>query len=228
LNEIKGGEDLVAQAIAQIGSRIDTLEAQNSSNASEELARYRQAYRVFAGRLFESVKSRQLNPEQSYPFRQALARSYEYGEKEQMAKAAAMFKELDAQRPNDFVNLRGLARCHRRLGEVEQAMSAYNRLVEGLSEDSRDWWRMQIERLAYYLEVHKGDPKAAGEVLLQIRTLRNLKGDKMLSWKQFAELELQAAAVAGGGAATTSSPATRNVPAIQPATRNQEPTTRGS
>lgn len=216
LNEIKGGEDLVAQAIAQVGSRIDTLEAQNSADSPGELARYRQAYRVFAQRLFESVKSRQLTAEQSYPFRQALARSYEFGEKEQVAQAAALFKELDAQRPNDFVNLRGLARCHRRMGEVEEAMSAYNRLVDGLNEDSRDWWRMQIERLAYYLEARKGDPKAAGEVLLQIRTLRNLKGDKMLSWKQFGELEQQASVARGVGAASTSAPAPSSAPASRP------------
>jgi hypothetical protein len=96
-------------------------------------------------------------------------------------------------------------------------MSAYNQLVDGLSEDSRDWWRMQIERLAYYLEAHKGDPKAAGEVLLQIRTLRNLKGEKMLSWKQFGDLELQAAAVAGAGATTAPSSAPASAPAA-PAT----------
>ncbi len=200
LQDTKGSEELLTQAILQISTRIDSLEAQTDPAAQQELQRYSKAYRDFAQQLFDSARQQNLSPEQMYPYRQALARAYEMDGDDQVKQALTMYHELDKQKPNELLNLRGLARCYRKLNEPARAMEYYNHLLDGLPDNSPDWWRIQLERLAYLVQSRPTDRQAMQDVLLQIRLLRDSRGEKAAAYEQLGQIEAHAQAALGGPA----------------------------
>ena len=110
-------------------------------------------------------------------------------------------------------NIRGLARCYRRLGKNKQAMDHYDRLIDGLPEKSAVWWRAQLERLEFFLEVYADNAEGVRDVLLHIRQLRRYFGGGLGGFhKQFGVIEgkagelLKAASPTGMSAGKTGGP----------------------
>ncbi len=209
LEKLKGAEDLLVEMINQIRVRIDRLELQAEADSQAQLRKYRQAYRAFAERLYDSAQGRNLTPEQMYPFEQALAGALEQGSQEDATRALAMYEKLDAAKPNEAGNIRGLARCYARLGRSKQAMEQYDKLLSGLPEGSAAWWRVQIERLEFCLSAYGKDADALKDVLVHIRQLRRFKGSALGDYyKQFGVIEGRATdllkAAAPNGEASTS------------------------
>jgi len=171
LRNLSGAHELVAEAIRQIRIRIERLEQQPRRDVAERLRAYRQAYKFFAERLYTWAKDRKLPPEKMYAYKQVAAGAWESGSRDELAKALRLYQELDRARPRDAVNIRGLARCYRGLGKNRQAMEYYTRLVNGLPQKSSRWWRAQLERLEFALEMYKADAQGLRDILLQIRVL---------------------------------------------------------
>jgi len=203
LQGLPGADKLVAETVRQIQVRIDRLETQTDPQSRQKLRDYREAYRVFAERLHESAKARNLTKEQMYPFDLALAGAYEFGTEEQAAEALELYLKLDQVRPNEATNIRGLARCYRRLGKYSQAMKQYDRLIDGLPECSNAWWRAQLERLQFFIELPTRTSGSLEDVISHISVLRRFKGSKLGGlWEQFAALENKAKRLLGKSSPT--------------------------
>ena len=189
LETFRGAEVLLAEMVNQIRTRIDRRELDTDPQAQQELEKYRQAYRVFANRLHKFALDKKLSAQQMYPFEQALAGAFEFSA-EDAAKALALYEKLDRARPNEAINIRGLARCYRRLGRNKEAMEYYDRLIEGLPEGSAAWWRAQLERLRFFLQTHVGDAEGLKDALVHVRQLRRYKGSQLGGFhRQFGAIE---------------------------------------
>ena len=213
LEKFRGAESLLAETINQIRVRIDRLEIQTDTQSRGQLRKYRQAYRVFAERLYRTATARKLPEEQMYPFEQARAGAYEFGSRQEAAEALELYEKLDKARPNEAMNIRGLARCYRRLGKNKQAMDHYDRLIDGLPEKSAVWWRAQLERLEFFLEAYADNAEGLRDALLHIRQLRRYFGGGLGGFhKQFGVIEgkagelLKAASPTGMSAGKTGGP----------------------
>lgn len=190
LEKLTGAEELLAETVNQIRVRIDRLEVQTDPSSAAEIQKYRKAYRVFAERLYGTAKGRGLSAKQMYPFEQALAGAYEFGTAEEAAKALEMYRKLDEARPSEAMNIRGLARCLRRVGKSKEAMEYYDRLIDGLPGKSASWWRAQLERLEFFLEAHGDDADGLRDLLVHIRQLRRYFGGGLGGFhKQFGVIE---------------------------------------
>lgn len=205
LQALRGAEELVAATIAQIRTRIARLEIRTDPRSARELAKYRQAYKAFAARLYKFAEARYRDdPEKDkkmYRFAQALAGAYEFGTKEEAEDALRRYERLHKERPKDGDNIRGIARCYRRLGNHKAAGEQYERLVRGLPEDTEAWWRAQLERLQFFLAAYGSDAEVVDDVLLHIRQLRRFKGWKLGGFRSgFAALEDRAKELVRGRA----------------------------
>ena len=188
--------DLVAEAIDQIRERIETLQHHTDAQARAKLAKLRGAYKVFAKKLYDWAKAKWAGSKDGarrmYAFKQALAGAYESGSKAEAGEALAIYQELARQDDDDWLNIRGLARCYRRLGKTAEAKKHYERLTEGLPETSTPWWRVQLELLGFYVQSFGDKVESLEMILLQIRRLR-YRDNKMSGYlKQFNDLERQA------------------------------------
>ncbi|MCK4625441.1 MAG: hypothetical protein KAV00_09040, partial [Phycisphaerae bacterium] len=142
----KGAETLIAEAIDKIHVHIRQLEFRHDAKSKKKLADLKKAYRVFSEELYkwalqEKKKKEQKNEKKEdiaawmYGYRQALASAYESsGNIDEVKKSLEMFTQLDKAKSGQAMNIRGLARCYRRLGKNTEAMKQYDRLVGGLKQ----------------------------------------------------------------------------------------------
>ncbi len=185
--------DLVAEAIDQIRERIETLQYHTDEEARAKLGKLRGAYKVFARKLYDWSKAKWAGSKdrdrRMYAFKQALAGACESGSEPEAGEALAIYQELAKQNADDWLNIRGLARCYRRLGNTDEAKKHYERLTEGLPEMSTPWWRAQLELLGFYVQAFGDKAEALEMMLLQIHRLR-VRDNKMSGYrKQFSDLE---------------------------------------
>ena len=174
-----GVEGLIAQAIEQIYARILRLEFLSDDESRRKLSELRKAYRIFAEKLHAWARQRNIPADKMYGFEQAVAIAYSSSEDiEEVKKAQALFEQLNAEKANQTTNVLGMARCLRRLGKNVEAMAQYTKLVDGLPSESAQWWRAQLERLKFALEICGDDKDALENIRLQIRVLGN-RDDKM-------------------------------------------------
>lgn len=189
----KGSEVLVTKAIDQIHVRILRLEFRSDDKSRKKLADLRKAYRVFAEKLYKWAGQSRTPASQMYGYEQALAIAYASSDKiEEVNKARDMFERLDREKPNQTMNVLGLARCFRRLEKNTDAMKQYDRLINGLPPKSAQWWRAQLERLQFALQIYGDNAEGLESIRLQVRVLR-YKDPKMGEyWELFNTADNQA------------------------------------
>lgn len=188
--------DLVAEAIDQIRERIETLQYHTDDQARAKLGKLRGAYKVFARKLYDWSKAKWAaskdRDRRMYAFKQALAGACESGSAAEVGEALAIYLELAKQNADDWLNIRGLARCYRRLGKTDEAKKHYERLTEGLPEMSTPWWRAQLELLGFCVQSFGDKAEPLEMIQLQIHRLR-VRDNKMSGYlKQFSDLERRA------------------------------------
>ncbi|HUU22267.1 MAG TPA: tetratricopeptide repeat protein [Phycisphaerae bacterium] len=172
-----GTDYLLDRAIAQIAERIERLTYSRDPADKTTLQGLRTSYRLFAEKLQSSLSARGgLTEKQADALKQAVAQAYEFGTVEEVRKSLALYEELARTRPNDANIIRGMARAHRVLGEPRQAIELYDRLRHGLPEGSAAWWRMELERIQYAIDVYKDDEAGLKAIALHVKMLRRRKG----------------------------------------------------
>jgi tetratricopeptide (TPR) repeat protein len=124
-----------------------------------------------------------------YGYEQALAAAYESSDDlEEVKKAMAMFTRLNETKSGRAMNVRGLARCYRRLGKNTEAMKQYDKLVGGLKHKSPQWWRAQLERLQFAI-VALDSPEGLKSIRLQINRLSSKDPRMGGYWEPFNVIE---------------------------------------
>ena len=201
----KGAESLLALAVTQTGEDMERLSYSDDPAAAAKLAELRKAYKLFAEKLYEFISGSDLPESQKASFKQALAHAYEFGTDKEVRKSLELYLALYKTKPNDAGIVRGIARAYRVLSASQQepkkkaeycrkAIEWYDKLIWGLPEKSAHWWRAQLEKWRYVLEVHRDHREALQKIPLQIKILsykdRNMGG----YWKQFRQVEGQAKA----------------------------------
>lgn len=73
----------------------------------------------------------------------------------------------------DHVNIIGMARAHRGLGEYGEAMKQYRHYASGISqaEFPKDYWRAELERSQCHLEGYGSNAQAMKNLVVQINSL---------------------------------------------------------
>jgi len=176
----QGAEDVVGQVIVQVRQRVESLDPVKDA---AELKQYLDNYVRFAEMLYATADSRfkarmEGKPanwldKQMYAYRQILACAYEYSDdKERWPKALEMYRDLARENKQDAINLRGMARCNRKLGANIEAMNQYNALVAGLEKRSPAWWKAQLERAQFAVEVCT--PEEIKKVALELKVLQDV------------------------------------------------------
>ena len=190
----EGVQSLVAGAMDMIRTKMEILQFQPGPEAAAGLKKFRDAYKEFAEKLFEWARAN-VKPEKMYEFRQALAVAYESGTNEQAAKALVIYEDLATQDKGDWINVRGLARCHRTLGNNDQAQKRYEELISNLPEKSDPWWRTHLERVQFYFGLYGDNGEMLERLRITIRRLRlSFSDDRMGEYvDQFGRLEKQIA-----------------------------------
>ncbi len=215
-------EDLLGSAVSQIGERMERLTYDPTPDAQAKLKELRTNYKDFARKLYENVEARKdMTAEQKAPFKQALAHAYEFGSAAEVAKSLSLYNDLAKVRPNDADIIRGQARAYRVQGKApkamdkaRKAMELYDRLRAGLPEQSAAWWRIELERLQYALELYN-DPTNLKAISLHVKVLSK-DGPKLGGYlRQFREVEgkalnrVKALVVGAGGTKTADASAGR-------------------
>ncbi len=199
----KGGDEVVTLVVHQLRQRIESLDP---ARDAAELKQYLDNYARFAEMLHKTAEDRLRAASagkpadwldaQMYVYRQMLAGAYEYSDaktdegRARVAKGLEMYRQLGKQNKTDGVNIRGIARCCRKLGANQEAMNSYNVLVAGLEQRSRMWWKAQLERLRFAVEVHARNPEEMRKIELELQLLidldRNLGGmvDEFMAIRQ--------------------------------------------
>jgi hypothetical protein len=178
----QGAEDVVGQIVVQVRQRIESLDPVKDA---EELKQYLDNYVRFAEMLHATADSRfKANAagkpanwldKQMYAYRQILACAYEYSDDpERLAKALELYRTLAKQNKQDAVNLRGMARCNRKLKANIEAMNQYNALVAGLEKRSPAWWKAQLERIQFAVQVSASSPEEMKKVALELKVLQDV------------------------------------------------------
>jgi len=171
-----GTENLLGRAIAQIGDRIERLTYSRDAEDQATLKDLRASYRLFVEKLRESVGAGGgLSKEQDDALKRAMAHAYEFGTAEEVRKSLELYKELAETRGDDANVLRGMARAYRALGQARKSIELYDRLRHGLPEGTPAWWRIQLERLQYAIQVYRDDPAGLRAIALQVTMLRRKK-----------------------------------------------------
>lgn len=201
LDKLKGREDLIARAVGQIRERIERIQYDRDAAAKAEVDRLRKLLKPRAEELHAFAVKQGFAADKMYTFKQILAGAYESGAPAEVKQALGLYEALHKDRKTDPINVRGLARCHRRLGDAREAMKYYNLMCDALPARSNEWWRIQLERLQFYRDKNRADVKAMRMILLQIRRLSDRDTNLGGYWKQFKELEAEADKVARGSAA---------------------------
>ncbi len=199
----KGTETLILEAIDKIHVHIRQLEFRRDAKSKKKLADLKRAYRVFSEELYkwalqEKKKKEQKNEKKEdiaawmYGYEQALASAYESsGNIEEVKKSLEMFTQLDKTKSGQATNVRGLARCYRRLGKNTEAMKQYDRLVGGLKQKSPQWWLVQLERMQFAVVIFD-NIEGFKSINLQISRLR-YKDQKMGGYREpFSVIENKA------------------------------------
>lgn len=200
-DDATGAEKLLAQAVGQIGDRIERLLFSADPADKAKLKELRNAYKLFAEELYKFVdKSANVTDKQKAPFKQALAHAYEFGSEAEARKSLELYQQLNKQNPNDASIIRGLARAYREMGEPKQAMDHYYRLRRCLPGQSPHWWRAELEYWEYALEIHAGSKAELAKIPVQMHILRDTDRDMGGYWKRFNELEARAEALLGSKA----------------------------
>ncbi|MCD4698979.1 MAG: hypothetical protein K8R91_00185 [Phycisphaerae bacterium] len=182
----KGAEGLITKAIDQIHVRILRLEFRPDAKSRKKLAELRKAYRVFAEKLHTWARQSKMPANQMYGYEQALAIAYASSDNiEDVKKARDMFERLDREKPNQAMNVLGLARCLGRLEKNTDAMKQYDRLTTGLPSKSAQWWRAQLERLQFALQIYGENADGLESIRLQVRVLRHKDSKMGEYWKLF-------------------------------------------
>ncbi len=191
-----GTQDLVAAAVNDIQEQLEVLQYRHGEEDAAKFKAYRDAYLVFAEKLWSLAKARITDPDDLYPYKQALARAYEAGTAEQAARAVKLFDELIEQRKaageEDWLNYRGLARSNWKLGKHDQAKELYEQLKDRLERKSVEWWRTWLELVRLELEMFADQPAALGAIVKQIDRLRDYDVRLGEYLNQFGRAEKQA------------------------------------
>jgi tetratricopeptide (TPR) repeat protein len=178
----QGAEDVVGQIVVQVRQRIESLDPVRDA---VELKQYLDNYVRFAEMLHATAETRfKANAagkpadwldKQMYSYRQNVACAYEYSDdKERLAKALELYRTLAKQNKQDAVNLRGMARCNRKLTANIEAMNQYNALVAGLEKRSPAWWKAQLERLQFAVQVSASSPEEIKKIALEMKLLQDV------------------------------------------------------
>ena len=85
-----------------------------------------------------------------------------------------LVKELQNRTTVDHVNIIGMARAQRGLGNFGEAMAHYRRYTGGLSyiDFPREYWQAELERCQCHLEGYFEKPKAMKNLVIQINSLK--------------------------------------------------------
>lgn len=189
----KGAEGLIAKAIDQIHVRILRLEFLTDAQSRKKLSDLQKAYRIFAEKLYKWAEQSKMPADQMYGFKQALAIAYvSSGDVEEVKKAQDMFERLDKEKPNQVMNVLGLARCFRQLKKDADAMKQYDKMIAGLPPKSAQWWRAQLERLQFALQIYGENADGLGSVRLQVRVLRDRDPKMGEYWELFNAVDSKA------------------------------------
>ena len=143
----------------------------------KELKELMSVFPQFAEKVFEAAKAAvaanpKAPPDAMYPYSQVKALAYEYtDDKEKNKQGLDMYVALNKQKKDDAINIRGMARCYRKLGANMESMNCYNQLVNGLRRLSPDWWKAQLERAQFCVEANSTKTDEIRKVLLELRRL---------------------------------------------------------
>jgi len=201
LDKLQGREDLIARAVGQIRERIERIQYDRDAAAKAEVDRLRKLLKPRAVELYAFATKQGFAADKMYTFKQILAGAYEFGSPDEVKRALGLYEALHKDRKTDPINVRGLARCHRRLGDVREAKKYYDLMCDALPARSNEWWRIQLERLQFHRDIDRGGVKTMRMILLQIRRLSDRDTNLGGYWKQFKELEAEADKVARGSSA---------------------------
>ncbi len=206
--DVPGAEKVLVKIVPDLRVRVERLIHATDKKSADTLAQLLPQYSLFASRLYDFAVKSGFKGEQLVPVQEAKAHSLSLGfgakaaadrkkAEQQAGEALALYASLSKARPNYGPYIRGLARCHRTLGNTKEAMELYDRLIEGLPEKSPEWWRMQLERLQFYMELLDAEKdaqrraKSLDQALLYIKLL----GYKDPNWgglkPQFNEIEVE-------------------------------------
>ena len=85
-----------------------------------------------------------------------------------------LLRTLQNQTTVDHVNIIGMARAHRGLGNYGEAMAQYRRYTEGIPRDKfpRIYWHAELERCQCNLEGYLSSGEAMKNLVIQINSLR--------------------------------------------------------
>lgn len=190
----KGAEEVVAEVVLQVRQRLETLDPRRDA---KDFDKYLKNYLRFAEKLHETAETRFKDKsagqprgwfeQQMYTYDQILAGAYEYTtDKQLLSKALLIYQALAKQNRTDAINIRGQARCNRKLGAYIEAMKLYDKLVAGLPDRSPGWWKAQLERAQFAEEVTTGKERA--KILLQLKLLQDRDPNMGGLAPQFAEV----------------------------------------
>ncbi len=189
-----GAMKLLLIAVPEIGERVERWAFATDAESRQLLTAFRPAYRRFANELYRFAVRQKLDEKSMLPFKRAWAHAHEAGSQQEVEEALKIYEELSKRRElAPFV--RGLARCNRRLGRHKEAMKHYNRLIfGGLVEQTGPWWRAQLERLQFYMEINQTKPSRKGlkNTLTHIRQLQRRDSQMGGYYRQFNAIAAQA------------------------------------
>jgi len=153
-----------AKVDAEVGKWLDRMkEAPNSVRVLKEVAKEclqsfatRGTYGAAAGEL-ELYVRRSEDPDTLYKALESACSAYS-----KLAKEAV---------PADADVIEGLARCHKTAGDYLQAMTLYEKLVTGLTNEDSRYWVIQREYCECWLNARKGDNEEMKRLATYIRQL---------------------------------------------------------
>jgi hypothetical protein len=219
MDKIKENTAVMAQVVKEIRLVIERLDPDKDAEALKELM---SVFPLFAEKVYDAIVAANPNASEQamYPYKQVKALAYEYtDDKAKLDWAAKTYNALNKQKKDDAINIRGMARCYRKLNAPLEAMNCYNQLVNGLKRLSPEWWKAQLERAQFSVEVNARRIDEIRKVILELRRLADddpgMGGPTLLA--KFKEVQAKAQTLVPA-AASAPAAAPKPVVAAKPAT----------
>ena len=176
-----GAEKLLAMMVPKLGLRVEQLRFDETAEAKASLKKMVPSYKKFAGTLYKFAVQKGFKGDMMRPFMQAKAHSLEFSDDpKDTQEGLNLYDTLLQTNPGNGTYIRGRARCLRKQNKPIDSLKEYDRLRDGLPEKSPEWWRIQLERLQYFMELQRAKPvrKQLEGVVLQVRIIGHKDGGK--------------------------------------------------
>jgi hypothetical protein len=192
------------QRIEQIEAHLEKIRKQMAA-AGDSASRWLLAVEAYRD-LKRSLGLDQVNFGSEVPLADAVEQLRQAGEAAEQTRAISAVRiRLDAALEDlretavrsvavDAGNLLGLGRAHAAVGNGDQALEYYRRLVSGLSPAGNEWlyWQAQLEYAQTALESLKASPEQMEQLAARIRVLRSRHEQMGGLLSEFAAIQSQA------------------------------------